>query len=171
MMCYVPVTSSDFLKINLGCRLSRIAPWNPQRQLKIFKSWLSYLRSPIVSHYVSCCLILFRCLSLFLGFPVDLLLFQVAHLVLDEAAASSLLRRFIACRSSLLRDILEGSGAASPGHKENITAVGCCWMVAAKFFLNHVYNIVVWWIIHVLYACLCASVWTYAHTHTRDRQL
>eukprot|EP00438_Fugacium_kawagutii_P008557 Skav206244 [mRNA] locus=scaffold1425:132482:139635:- [translate_table: standard] len=32
----------------------------------------------------------------------------VAHLVLDETAASSLLRRFIDCRSNLLRDILEG---------------------------------------------------------------
>lgn len=42
----------------------------------------------------------------------------VAHLVLDEAAASSLLRRFIACRSSLLRDILEGSGAAFGGDSQ-----------------------------------------------------
>eukprot|EP00435_Cladocopium_sp_Y103_P015653 s2627_g3.t2 len=42
----------------------------------------------------------------------------VAHLVLDEASASSLLRRFIACRSSLLRDILEGSGAAFGGDSQ-----------------------------------------------------
>lgn len=106
---------------------------------------------------------------------MGLLLFQVAHLVLDEAAASSLLRRFIACRSSLLRDILEGSGAASPGHKENITAVGCCWMVAAKFFLNHV---ILWYDEKYMY-CMHAyarrrrrvGVNIRTHTHTRDRQL
>ena len=79
----------------------------------------------VVSHSVSLSLLV-------LGFPVDSFLFQVAHLVLDEAAASSLLRRFIACRSSLLRDILEHSGAASPGHKENVTAVG--WLLQRRFF-------------------------------------
>ena len=43
---------------------------------------------------------------------------QVAHLVLNETAASSLLRRFIECRSNLLRDILEGSGAVWPGQND-----------------------------------------------------
>ena len=39
----------------------------------------------------------------------------MAHLLLDNAAASSLLQRFVGCRSDLLREILEGSGAACPG--------------------------------------------------------
>lgn len=43
----------------------------------------------------------------------------VAHLVLNETAASSLLRRFIECRSNLLRDILEGSGAAFGGDSKD----------------------------------------------------
>ena len=105
---------------------------------------------------------------------MGLLLFQVAHLVLDEAAASSLLRRFIACRSSLLRDILEGSGAASPGHKKTsqlLDAVG--WLL--QFFLNHV---ILWYDEKYMY-CMHAyarrrrrvGVNIRTHTHTRDRQL
>ena len=49
---------------------------------------------------------------------------QVAHLVLNETAASSLLRRFIECRSNLLKDILDGSGAAWPGQNDKRDMLG-----------------------------------------------
>ena len=51
---------------------------------------------------------------------------QVAHLVLNETAASSLLRRFIECRSNLLKDILDGSGAAWPGQNDKRDMLGGC---------------------------------------------
>lgn len=43
----------------------------------------------------------------------------VAHLLLDDAAASTLLQRFIGCRSNLLQEILEGSGATFGGGSSN----------------------------------------------------